>query len=411
MSAVLVAIMVVPLLAAAISWWAGPRLTGAATVTSGSATLGLTLALVPAVARGRSLGRAGTAVSGRAVIYGQHAVTALSSWLRVDSLSLVFLLATAFLYTLTAIFAVGYVFADHDAGSVYRRRLFAGMNIFAWAMAMAPLVNNLGLLWVAIEVTTVVSALLVALEGTDSAVEAAWKYILLASLGLGLSLLATVVMYHAGSYSLGQVYDLSYTKLVSAAARFPAGTVRLAYLLAVLGFGTKVGFFPVHTWLPDAHSEAPTPVSALLSGALLATCFYAILRYYQITERAAGAPFPRCAGRLRGRHPLVGRAVPGVPARPQADACLLVGRAHGDPRRRHELRISFGRSGRALARPRPRGSQRHRLFRRRERGPKNADEGPRANPGRYRPAPVERSFARRGHVGPLRPTPVRHVPL
>ena len=293
MSAVLIAIMVVPLVAAVISWWAGPRLTGVATVTSGTATLGLALALVPAVARGRPLGRAGTAVSGRAVVYGQHAVTALDSWLRVDSLSLVFLLATAFLYALTAIFAVGYVFADHDANSVYRRRLFAGMNVFAWAMAMAPLVNNIGLLWVAIEVTTVVSALLVALEGTDSAVEAAWKYILLASLGLGLSLLATVVIYHAGSYSLGQVYDLSYTKLVGAAATFPAGTVRLAYLLAVLGFGTKVGFFPVHTWLPDAHSEAPTPVSALLSGALLATCFYAILRYYQITERAAGAAFAR----------------------------------------------------------------------------------------------------------------------
>ena len=83
------------------------------------------------------------------------------------------------------------------------------------------------------------------------------------------------------------------TKLIAASPRFPPGTVRLAYLLAVLGFGTKVGFFPVHTWLPDAHSEAPTPVSALLSGALLATCFYAILRYYQVTERAAGAAFAR----------------------------------------------------------------------------------------------------------------------
>ena len=293
MSAVLIAIMVVPLLAAAISWWAGPRLTGIATVTTGAATFGCALALVPAVARARPAGRGRTASGGPVLIYGQHAVTALGSWLRVDSLSLVFLLATAFLYGLTAIFAVGYVFAERGANTLYRRRLFAGLNVFAWAMAVAPMVNNLGLLWVAIEVTTVVSALLVAIEETDSAVEAAWKYVLLASLGLGLSLLATVVMYHAGSYSLGQVYDLSFTKLVGAAGRFPPGTVRLAYLLAVLGFGTKVGFFPVHTWLPDAHSEAPTPVSALLSGALLATCFYAILRYYQITARAAGATFAR----------------------------------------------------------------------------------------------------------------------
>jgi hydrogenase-4 component F len=293
MSAVLIAIMVVPVAAAAASWWGGLRLTGAVTVASGVAIFGVALALVPTVARGRPIGRARGDSGGSSPAYGHHAVTALGSWLRVDSLSLVFLLATTFLYALTAIFAVGYVSAEHAGDEIYRRRLFTGINIFAWAMAMAPLVNNLGLLWVAIEVTTVVSALLVAIEGTDSAVEAAWRYILIASLGLGLSLLGTVVMYHAGSYSLGQAYDLSYPKLIGAAPRFPAGTVRLSYLLAVLGFGTKVGFFPVHTWLPDAHSEAPTPVSALLSGALLATGFYAILRYYQITERAAGAPFAR----------------------------------------------------------------------------------------------------------------------
>jgi hydrogenase-4 component F len=293
MSAVLIAILIVPPVAAAISWWAPVRANGAVTVASGAATFGLAVTLVPAVARGRLVGRARPAGGRQATVYGQHAVTALGSWLRVDSLSLVFLLATAFLYALTAIFAVGYVVGDHHADITYRRRLFAGMNLFAWAMAMAPLVNNIGLLWVAIEVTTVVSALLVAIEETDSAVEAAWRYILLGSLGLGLSLLATVVMYHAGSYSLGPAYDLSFTKLVGAAAHFPAGPVRLAYLLAVLGFGTKVGFFPVHTWLPDAHSEAPTPVSALLSGALLATCFYSILRYYQITERSAGAAFAR----------------------------------------------------------------------------------------------------------------------
>jgi hydrogenase-4 component F len=247
-------------------------------VISGAATFGLAVALFPSVAGNR---------------HGTSAVTALGNWLRVDSLSLVFLVATAFLYALTAIFAVGYVSADRSAAPLYRRRLFAGLNIFAWALATAPIVNSLGLLWVAIEVTTVVSALLVAIEGTDGAIEAAWKYILIASLGLGLSLLATAVMYHAGTFSLGGAYDLSYNKLLGSAERFPAGTVRLAYLLAVLGFGTKVGLFPVHTWLPDAHSESPTPVSALLSGSLLATCFYAILRYYQLTERSAGAAFAR----------------------------------------------------------------------------------------------------------------------
>ncbi len=278
MSALLIVITVVPLCAAVFSWWAGPRLAGLVTVLAGTATFGLVMALVPSVARYKD---------------GSGAVGALGDWLRVDSLSLVFLLATAFLYCLTAIFSVGYVGADRSAARLYQRRLYAGLNLFAWAMAMAPMVNDLGLLWVAIEVTTVVSALLVAIEGTDGAIEAAWKYILIASLGLGLSLLATAVIYHAGSFSLGHSYDLSYTKLLGKASVFPAATVRLAYLLAVVGYGTKVGLFPVHTWLPDAHSEAPTPVSALLSGSLLATSFYAILRYYQLTERAAGAAFAR----------------------------------------------------------------------------------------------------------------------
>ncbi|HTV12041.1 MAG TPA: proton-conducting transporter membrane subunit [Acidimicrobiales bacterium] len=277
MSTVLLAIMVVPLAGAITAWLLPSRAGAVATVASGTATFGLCLALVPAVAADG----------------GTSAVAALGGWLRADSLSMVFLIATAFLYALTAVFAVGYVAADPSATRLYSRRLYAGLNLFAWAMAMAPVVNNLGLLWVAIEVTTVVSALLVAMEGTDAAIEAAWKYILLASLGLGLSLLATAVIYHAGSYSLGQSYDLSYSQLLAASSRFPAGTVRLAYLLAVLGFGTKVGLFPVHTWLPDAHSEAPTPVSALLSGSLLATSFYAILRYYQVTQRVGAGSFAR----------------------------------------------------------------------------------------------------------------------
>ena len=177
MSAVLIVIMAVPLGATVVSWWAGPRLAGLVTVLAGTATFGLAMALVPSVARYKD---------------GTSAVGALGNWLRVDPLSLVFLLATAFLYCLTAIFSVGYVAADRAATRVYRRRLFAGLNLFAWAMAMAPMVNDLGLLWVAIEVTTVVSALLVAIEGTDGAIEAAWKYILIASLGLGLSLLAVM---------------------------------------------------------------------------------------------------------------------------------------------------------------------------------------------------------------------------
>ena len=117
---------------------------------------------------------------------------------------------------------------------------------------------------------------------------------LIASAGLGLALLATVFAYYAGAQVLGEHYNLDIQPL-SGRPHLPHTPVRLAFLLALLGYGTKVGLFPVHTWLPDAHSEAPTPVSALLSGSLLAVSFYAILRFYQFTAAALGSGFPRDA--------------------------------------------------------------------------------------------------------------------
>jgi hydrogenase-4 component F len=271
--AVLVALMAVPLAASVACWWAPARLAKAMTLVAGAATLGLTVALIS----------------------GDDITTAFSGWVRVDALSIVFLLGVGLVYASTAVFAIGYVrpVPDPVEARRYSRRFFAGLNLFAWAMAMAPVVNSLALLWVAIEVTTVVSALLVALDDTDGASEAAWKYVLIASMGLGIALLATLVMYYAGTSVLGSSYDLFYTQLLGAAHHFPPEVVRLSFGLAVLGFGTKMGLVPVHTWLPDAHSEAPTPVSALLSGALLTVSFYAILRFYQVTVRAIGPAFPR----------------------------------------------------------------------------------------------------------------------
>ena len=217
------------------------------------------------------------------------------TYLRIDALSVVFLLATGFLYAAVAVYSIGYLDQGRrDPGFArYSRRFWAGLNLFAWAMLAAPMMSSLALLWVAIEVTTVISALLVAIADTDGAAEAAWKYVLIASAGLGLALLATIFAYYAGAQVLGQSYNLAFDPLLHVAARLPQAPVRLAFALAVLGFGTKMGLVPVHTWLPDAHSEAPTPVSALLSGSLLAVSFYAILRYYQVAAAALGPRFPR----------------------------------------------------------------------------------------------------------------------
>ena len=274
MSSLLVALMALPFAVAIVTYFVPVGVSRILTVISGALTFALALALVPTAAA--------------------HAQVTEGSVLRVDALSVVFLVATAFLYGATAVFAAGYLHLDPGpTGARYGRRFYALLNLFCWSMVAAPLVNGLALLWVAIEITTVISALLVALDDTDGSTEAAWKYVLLASLGLGIALLGTIIMYYAGSTVFGSAYDLSYVKLLAGAHRFPPDVVRLAYVLAVLGYGTKMGLVPVHTWLPDAHSEAPTPVSALLSGSLLAISFYAILRFFQIGVRTLGPTFPR----------------------------------------------------------------------------------------------------------------------
>ena len=277
MIAVILALLIVPLAAAIACAVLPARLAPVITPASGVACFGLVLALIPAAG---------------------HRDLNYLSYLRVDALSEIFLLATGFLYGAVAVYSVGYLKHHHEDQDRqhrdrYARRFYAGLNLFGWAMLAAPIMGSLALLWIAVEITTIVSALLVAIEDTDGAAEAAWKYVLIASAGLGLALLATVFAYFAGSQILGEHYNLAISPLIEVSKHLPHTPVRLAFMLAVLGYGTKVGFFPVHTWLPDAHSEAPTPVSALLSGALLATSFYAILRFYQVASGTLGSGFPR----------------------------------------------------------------------------------------------------------------------
>ncbi|SFE46866.1 hydrogenase-4 component F [Actinacidiphila alni] len=273
MTTVLVLLALVPLLPAAAALIAPPRIVQGLTVASGIVCLGLALALVP---------------------HASHGDVHIGI-LRTDALSTVFVLATAFVYATCGAHSIGYLRHDEKAHDFprYARRFYLGFNLFAWSMLCAPLVDGLALLWVAVEITTVVSALLVAVENTEGATEAAWKYVLIASVGLGVALLATIFMYYAGAQELGQTYDLAFPPLLNAAPHLPHTAVRLSFVLAVLGFGTKVGLVPVHTWLPDAHAEAPTPVSAMLSGSLLAVSFYAVLRYFQVATACLGPRFPQ----------------------------------------------------------------------------------------------------------------------
>jgi hydrogenase-4 component F len=273
-SALLLVMLCLPFVVAIATYVLPTQTSKVVTALSGACVFGMSLAILPTVSA--------------------HKTVTLGGVLRVDALSLVFLLAVTFLYGATAIFAAGYLHTGAGvAGRRYDRRFWAGLNLFCWSMVAAPLLNGLALLWIAIEITTVISALLVAIDDTEGATEASWKYVLLASLGLGIALLATIFMYYAGSTVFGSSYNLTYTRLLAGAPHFPPDVVRVAFVLGVLGYGTKMGLVPVHTWLPDAHSEAPTPISALLSGALLAVSFYAILRYFQIAVRTLGPTFPR----------------------------------------------------------------------------------------------------------------------
>ncbi|MGN6445711.1 proton-conducting transporter transmembrane domain-containing protein [Amnibacterium sp.] len=280
-AALLWCVLVFPLGATVLSIFAPRVVNQAATVVAALVSFVVTIALIPVVS--------GSPLTAPPL-------------LRLDAVSEVFLLGTTFLYAVVSIYSIGYFVDDRRAAhgkgrghpfDRYSRRFSIGINAFAFSMICAPAVNGLALLWVAIEITTVVSALLVAIDGTDGASEAAWKYILIASSGLGIALLATILLYYAGAQALGPSFDLEFDPLIGAARRLPAQPVELAFVLAVVGFGTKVGLFPVHTWLPDAHAEAPTPVSALLSGALLATSFYAVVRYFQVAIRTLGPAFPR----------------------------------------------------------------------------------------------------------------------
>jgi hydrogenase-4 component F len=200
-------------------------------------------------------------------------------------------LCTSIVYLLASIYAVGYMrLLDEDARLWGFYALFAG---FAFTVLASTTMNNAGLYWIAIELTTLVSTFLVGFERAAESVEAAWKYIVIVSAGISLALLGTVLFYWSGSFVLGPVYDMTWTTLTQSASKMNPTLVSLSYLLVLIGYGTKVGLAPMHSWLPDAHSESPAPVSAMLSGALLNGAMLGIVRYLAVCDAAGVGQFTR----------------------------------------------------------------------------------------------------------------------
>lgn len=215
--------------------------------------------------------------------------------LHVDSLSAVFLIVAAVLIITSSLFSVSYMEKELAQGEItlnMLRRYYGLLNLLFFTMISVLLVENLGLMWVAVEATTLASALLVAFYFNHSALEAAWKYVMVCTVGICLALLGTILLYYAQVNGTGTEFQaLSWLDLKRSSARFDPAIAKLAFIFILIGYGTKAGLAPMHTWLPDAHSQAPSPVSGLLSGALLSCAMYVILRNLIIVQAVVNHEF------------------------------------------------------------------------------------------------------------------------
>ena len=230
------------------------------------------------------------------VVHGR-AVSAFSGILRADALSAFMVIVIGAIGLLATTQSVRYLDAEIVSGRATARHatLYAVLvQGFITAMLLAVLSGNVGVMWVAVEATTIITTFLVGHRKTRGALEASWKYVIICSVGIALAFLGTVLVYLAAQHAgHGAHASLQWTSLMSISHHLDPGVMRLALGLLVLGYGTKVGLAPMHSWLPDAHSQAPAPVSALMSGVLLTVAFYALLRFKAICDGALGTAFPR----------------------------------------------------------------------------------------------------------------------
>ena len=222
--------------------------------------------------------------------------------LLIDDLNIVFIVLTTFVGFTTSIFSSGYIAHELEIGRLtplYLRFYHAMYQLLMFAMNLALTANVTGLMWVAIELATLTTVLMVGIYRTHEALEAAWKYFILGSVGIGLALFGTILVYMAAQPVIGEGIDaMRWTVLLDNVDRFDPSLLNVAFIFLLLGYGTKVGLAPLHAWLPDAHAEGPTPISAVLSGLLLNVALYAVLRF-KILLAANGqalAPGPLMVG-------------------------------------------------------------------------------------------------------------------
>ncbi len=217
-------------------------------------------------------------------------------YLQVDDFNIYLIVLNTFVGFTTSVFSASYIAHELEIGRLTPRHLrfyHAMYQSLMLGMNLALLANNIGLMWVAVEVATITTVVMVGIYRTPEALEAAWKYFILGSVGIGLALFGTILVYLAAQEAVGEGLEaMAWRSLIAHAAAFDPALLDLAFVFLLLGYGTKVGLAPLHAWLPDAHAEGPTPISAVLSGLLLNVALYAVLRFKMLLAANPGAFAP-----------------------------------------------------------------------------------------------------------------------
>jgi hydrogenase-4 component F len=269
--------LLVPLLTAALGGIRAPRKVEEIVIVGGlSATFVLCLAT------------AGQFLSGTVP-------SAFNDTLRVDGLSALVLVLCGFVGLLSATYGVGYV-RRNDARGLVTPRMRQEFSVltpaYVFAMLLVAVSNNLGILWIAVELTTLTSVFFVAFHNRDTSLEAAWKFLMLGSLGLGFALLGTVLLFASAQGALGEdLSALHWTRFMAEASHLHPFTLRLGVVFLLIGYGTKAGLAPMHTWKPDAYREAPSPAGVMMAVGMLNAALYCLLRVHLISKAALGAEF------------------------------------------------------------------------------------------------------------------------
>ncbi|HKC92453.1 MAG TPA: proton-conducting transporter membrane subunit [Nitrospira sp.] len=239
------------------------------------------------------------AMVGAALLLAHQVIVAgrvsVGVFLQADALSAWLDLIIGLVGSTGTLYAVGYMGEElnrrHLSLGRYAR-FFCLFDLYLAAMLLAVNLENIAIMWIAIEGSTLSAALLIGFERTKAALEAGWKYVILSSVGIALALFGTILIYYSSEHVLGVSSEaLRWSQLYQAAERLNPIAIKIAFIFALIGYGTKAGIAPMHTWLPDAHAEAPTPVSAMLSANMLTLAVYAILRFKAVTDKTVGPEF------------------------------------------------------------------------------------------------------------------------